>query len=913
MKQKGVSMIELLVSLTILALIAGPIFYVLKTALAVWQEGSSELETTKYIHFYLEPLSQKLHYARDISLVSEYNQTEGYIRYTDSFDRTFTIFYNSPANQTLFDSANSFAHSSVVFTTSEENTDPELLLQKVLQFSIVTYVEDPTTFNIVSANLTASIPYDEINSLKYVVKMEDSKGHHVLEQMVDLARHAREESDSLLTGDSATPFTSFESIDSFINVQSEPDELAAYSDRVFLTHPEETVMIENTGFLFSSISEALEHSVSGNTVLVAYKEEGYNENIIIPEGVTVKGGYSNDNWERNLQKYPSYISTREGISVGNNITAVVFMNSGSTIDGLNINAKDIINGIYAKDVSDITIKNNGISLCDNPIYLENSTATILQNSVTANQHSLVLAGTAKSVIKRNRFHSKTYLLKENVLISAGANITFANNHISSGYTALSLESISNSTFSHNVATKAQNFGVYVSNPSQLSFFNNIIVQNNIGFILNSSFPGDFASTDLRYNLLVNNIFGHVIDIGIDNSNILNSLSDFIWEHANPYFNNVKTFTLSSNSLLIDAGLHSDEVYIQDNPSKGTATNDIGLYGGGESGRIGPFQTAVMASSQLSSAILTAISSSFPGDHLFFEAGTYTLSSSLHLKPHQILSGEHAYSTTLINQSNSAFIHAHDASRIETIHVDANDQTAIVVSDVDDVDVASVVISDASIGISLEKTATSPRFCTFYDSNTGVRFGQEAIGNVSYSLFDSVGVAFENNSGLSVDTHYNILKDVSTHTSGPVTTASNETSTQTMRDPASGIFHLHPSSNAINVDATFDAGAIPFYTYTGTLIFPLLSSNINRHYQSVDVTFAHPQSRKAVLSDLYFTFKDGDTSFQPSDRILIDSETLDTYTLELPESIISDSLIFQVHMTAYTYNKSPTIESIQLHW
>ena len=50
-----------------------------------------------------------------------------------------------------------------------------------------------------------------------------------------------------------------------------------------------TVRIKNTGKYFYSIKEALDHAVSGNTVMVSAKSTPYIESLIVPPGVHLVG------------------------------------------------------------------------------------------------------------------------------------------------------------------------------------------------------------------------------------------------------------------------------------------------------------------------------------------------------------------------------------------------------------------------------------------------------------------------------------------------------------------------------------------------------------------------------------------------------------------------------------------------
>ena len=170
--QRGLNLIELIVVITITAILAVPMINVLRSMLDTWKKGSNQLETIKSSHLYLDPIVEKLRYAEEITFVSLINNTEGYIQFTDLNQQDYTIFYNSRNNQTFFNATNTFAENSLIFLLNSPPLTPELLLQNVDSFAIETYAEDSSLFfRVVSANNTIEPDYDSIISLKIVASV----------------------------------------------------------------------------------------------------------------------------------------------------------------------------------------------------------------------------------------------------------------------------------------------------------------------------------------------------------------------------------------------------------------------------------------------------------------------------------------------------------------------------------------------------------------------------------------------------------------------------------------------------------------------------------------------------------------------------------------------------------------------
>ena len=155
-----------------------------------------------------------------------------------------------------------------------------------------------------------------------------------------------------------TSFSTFDENKTAVdNIQIDPNTVSGDGDMLYIFDVQKPVKIQSSGQYFDSINEAMQEAVSGDIILLGHKEDGYLENINIPAGVTLKGGYNRATWERDLDLYPTKIYIREGVAVANGIVAVVNMNSDTSLEGVELYAKDLEHAIYAKNVSNIRIMN----------------------------------------------------------------------------------------------------------------------------------------------------------------------------------------------------------------------------------------------------------------------------------------------------------------------------------------------------------------------------------------------------------------------------------------------------------------------------------------------------------------------------------------------------------------------------
>ncbi len=911
---KGINLLELLVAITITAILAIPMVNALRSMLHTWQKGTSQLESIKVSHLYLDPLIDRLRYASAVTNISFSNNSSGFIQFTDVTNRSYTVFHNSEFNKTFFKLPNDFPENSIIFFLNTPNPTPELLLQDITSFSFESYAEDSSLyFKVVSANnITTAPDYNRIISLKITATVLIDDFEEPVESLIDLAKTPLEATNSLEIGGNSLPFLTmgfeYDSVD--INDNS----IAFNGDVLSLPFYHKSVKILHTSRYFDTISAALEEAVAGDVVLVGYKEDGYTENFIIPEDVTVRGGYDPQTWERDLDTYPAVIYIREGLNLIDSSSAIIAMENNAVIDGLILDAKNLSYGIYATNANHITIMNTQINHVDTAIYLDNVSGSIIQNSVTANVRSLSLKNSNDITVARNMFYSLNQLTLPNVTLDSLNTILFTNNLVFGGHIGLSIQNSISATLAHNAITQANYFGLNLSNLMSTTIYNNIIAKNNIGVFFDNASIGDFDSNDFNYNFLANNEFGHNNNLALNATNITVNLSDYIWENVNPYFSSIHHFSLKPSSSLIDAGSGSNETYFNGNPSLGTPQNDIGLYGGSYSGRVG-IPNRITFTTDLSVATITnLINQSYVGDYLFFDSGSFDLYQTIELKPYQYLGGVLSDLSLLNHLGNSFLITAADHTIIEQLAFQGNDKPILLIDSNNPTAISQLIFNNASNAITVSTTSANIQFCSFYSCSTGVQAMTNYFGNINYNIFESNTLAIDNNLDTFIFSAHNLFYNNDTLYSGTLMEDNNITNQfSSFRNPDLNRFELMSTSNAIDKHEFYDAGAQEFFHFYGRYITNNLNNDIDRYYKTLTVDFTHPTDTLQVLSGVTIGFINNDQSITLNQQIIIDSETIQSVTIDLPSSIIADDMQLIIQLDSFTFGRSPYIDDITLTW
>jgi len=910
---RGINLIELLIAITITAIIAVPMANALRSMLTTWTKGSNQLESIKTATLLFNPLVEKLRFASSINLVSLTDNNLGYIRYTNNENQRFVVCYNSRFNKNLFNFSNDFPETSLVFFRDEFPPSPELLIQDIKLFSLETYAEDSSLFfRVVSPNNVTNPDYSRIISLKITATISKDGFEESIEQLIDLAKTPIDTTGTLSIGNDSLTFLEMGSDSSGIEIND--NSIAFNGDVLSLPSFSKPVKILHTSRYFETISDALEIAESGDIILVGYLESGYTENLIIPDGVTIRGGYNAATWERDLMKYPTKLFIKEGINLLDSVTSIIAMNSNSTIDGLVLDAKNLTYAIYAKDASNITIQNTAINNVENGIFLNNVSGSFIQNSVTANVSSFTLLNSSDVSLIRNQFRSLNQVSLANVILNSNTSVIIANNHIINGYIGVSILNSSSNTVLNNVITEAAYFGLNINNINSSSMANNIIAKNNIGVFLDTSGLGDFAASDFNNNLLANNEFAQSNNLPLNGTNIVVSVSDYIWDNENPYFSNINTFVLKSSSPLIDAGYGSNEAYFNNNPSLGTAADDIGLYGGSHGGRVGLPSKFLFTPALTSSEIINQINSSYPGDFLFFDGGEYTLLETINLKPYQYLSGLLSNLSLLRHQGSSFLITLADHSIIEQLAFLGNQRSVLSVLNVTDVSISQLIFRDAGNAITAATTSANIQFCTFYNCSTGINLAADYFGQINFNIFETNNLGIENNTGSIIYSSHNVFYDNTTAFSGLLMEDNNVSSAySSFRSPDNNRFELISTSNAVNKSFFYDAGAIEYFHEFGQYISLPITSSLDRYYKSLTIRYTHPEDTFQVLSGVTIGFINNNRSITLNNQIIIDSEDLNSVTVDLPSSIIADDFQLIIQLDSFTFGRSPYIDDITLSW
>ena len=915
--QRGLNLIELIVVITITAILAVPMIKVLRSMLDTWKKGSNQLETIKSSHLYLDPIVEKLRYAEEITFVSLINNTEGYIQFTDLNQQDYTIFYNSRNNQTFFNATNTFAENSLIFLLNSPPLTPELLLQNVDSFAIETYAEDSSLFfRVVSANNTAEPDYDSIISLKIVASVTIDSFTESLEQLIELPKTPFESSSSLTIGNELTPFSSM--IESSSETTIQDNDSSFDGDYLSLPSLTKFVKILHTSRYFDTISEAITVAQPGDTILIGHKEGGYTENIIVPENITLRGGYNPVTWERDLEQYPSVLYIKEGLTLVDSISAIIALSNNSVIDGLVLDAKDLAYAIYASNATNITIMNTQIDNVETALNLNNISGKILQNQITANITSMSVIGSSQTEILRNRVSSLGEDSIPNITIENASNLTFHNNLISNGYIGLSLDSIATSSIDNNIITKASFFGVMLQNLNGSSLNNNAIIENNLGLFFNNSAGGNFTSADLNNNLFAKNEFGNANNIVLNNTNLLAYPSDYEWENQlGPnynFFTNLNSYELQSTSPLIDRGLGSNEVYLNTNPSRGTAVNDIGIFGGVYSGRVGIAKKTAFTTALSSAAIQALLTQSYPGDILFFGSGTHDVNQPISLKPYQYLGGVLPDLTILNHSGASYLVTLSNSNIVEQLSFLGNSKPVMLVDSVENTLLSQLIFNGASTAITLANTDAELKFSNFYQCTTAIKLGTNYTGSINYNIFEATNLAIDNTGNPVVGTSYNHFFNNNTLYSGNVIDYFNQENTASaFRAPNSNRFELRPTANAVNTYLNYDAGAVEYFHHFGNYLSIPITSTLDRYYKTLEINYANLENTYKVLSGITIAFVKGENIITLNNEILIDDESLNSVQIDLPPSLISDDMQLNIQLDSFTFGRSPYIDDITLSW
>lgn len=918
--ERGFSLLEILISLSITVLLFVVFLDAMSTSLSNWTAGKSVVQNTAITHQLHPILDQKLKYAERINDISLSSNTEGYLQYTDSFDTLITVFYNSSANQTRFQATNTYSTSNImaVYHKNGVTSNAETLLQHITQFSITSYLEDSSYYQIASANNTLSIPaLDTIQSIRFVINRTHEGQDELLENLVQLNRTAISFTGDDTVGDESNPFSSHADY-TFENTTTYPDG-GTTSDGLRLSSPNLTVKIQNTGLYFSSIQSALDASHSGDTILIADKGSPYVESLLIPAGRTLKGGYNPITWERNIATYQTTIQPQSGLSAFAGLSTTLFLKNNTTLDGVRIDGNDLEYAIYGTGLTNVTITNCTIVNCDIGIFFNNTSGDISNNSVTANETALFIQNTSNdTTIARNRFESTNLVEEHTIIVLESSHLYFYNNLCSFGYNTLQITDSSTLVLLNNMFTLAQNFGVFFQDSTNIVFHNNVVAKNNIGIIAAFSEENESPNVSIQYNFFANNVFGHDLNTPLDNTNITRTIAESTWGSSNPFFIDLIDYELQIGSeSIIDLGNPAStlsDLYIANNPSKGTTRNDIGLYGGFYAGRIGSPEVHTITPVD---DIQTIVTNAYPGDMIALTEGTFTLNTPLTIKNFSSFSGTNPDESVIINNTGSYALLLGDHASLADIMIQgtltnhgvqtASDGTSAL---------TNIVIQNCNRGLHINDTSTQVSFSTFFNNSTDIAVFGDQISTINYCVFSASSLSINNLSSVSCIGEYNVFHDVSTQYSGSYTTTSDVTlddDDPLFWDSASQFFQLNPSANCIDISLNRDPGAFEYYTYTGYVLTSIYDTSIAHHYSSLDVSFGGVEGIDSTFTTVAIELWSDDASVTLSPIQVFNDNDAVTTTYDIPERMISNQLQIKFLLTSYWINRSPYINEYTLTW
>lgn len=920
-KQKGLTFVELIIVLALMALVSVPLIRILNTTLKYWQTSKTQLKSTLDVHYLLTSLIEKLSTTQSVIDISDMNNELGYIKFKNKNGDVQAIFLNTIENQEQLSAVNFFKNNDIVYQDHEGAFSS--LISNVSVFELQSFGEvrqkGKPFIRIVSANNIGNIPFDEINSIRFIIQT-DIDGHtELLEQLVDLSSDMRASTGSLEFG---TIDTSFENTEDQTYSIENLDLTVDSNGLTYLnlTPTIETVKILNTGQYFTNITEALNEAVSGDIILVASKENDYTENIIIPEGVSLLGGYDPITWQYNPDLYKTKLNAQIGFLFEQ---GTIIMNSNTVIDGFIINGQNLEYGIYGNNVNGAQISNNKIYNLDVPIYFQTgSNIHIYGNTVTTNKSSLVLNSIDNGTVVRNRFKSNNLLLKDNVILNEGSNILFANNLITNGYYSFKATDTIQLTILNNIFFNAYSASVVLRDLPQGIFRNNAIIQNNLGLILFTNKSNVLSPNEIQYNFFLNNSYQDA-GFNLDATNITDKLSnEELNTLPNKYFVDLIDFELVNNpqlgqvSPLIDSGMPNvayNENFIDNNPSKGTLLNDIGLYGGPYAGRVGYPTVVPIDFTSLSNAIETW-ESTFPGDVLTLNEGNFNITSRLTVKPYQVVTGKGVFSTKLNNISGTNLFNVSNYSFLTNFSIESTENNAITAYTNDSFLLRNIFFKGKSSSITVSTGLAKIQYASFFSVNNPILVKTGANLNLSHSIIENAELGIKNESSNTSKVSYTIFTNLDLLFSGSVFETNNIISDSSVFwDTNKDLFILKPSSNAIEIDTIRDAGAIEFYEKKGSILLPQLNSKVNRFYSSIELTFRNDPNKKSAISAIFAEFINENTSTIIDDYTIIDTETITSNIMTLPNNIIGNSIFLKVHLNSYTFNHTPIVDTIKISW
>jgi parallel beta-helix repeat protein len=248
------------------------------------------------------------------------------------------------------------------------------------------------------------------------------------------------------------------------------------------------VTISETGACFTTIQEAINAAVDGQTVVIIQARE-FNESVVVNKSVVLTSNTATrPTIFQNIASVPQ--KTVINVTSGNSTVSNVLVKYNGT--GSNTN------GITAFQVNNVTIDNVTASVkttsSNYGIYLYYSNQSTIKNSNSSNNcYGFYLNENSNNTFTSNIANDNLYY---GFYIIDNLNNTLTNNTANYNNEGFHLESSSNNIFTNNTINGNINYGIYLYGSSNNTFTNSTANYNYYGFYLDYSSNNIFTNNTI---------------------------------------------------------------------------------------------------------------------------------------------------------------------------------------------------------------------------------------------------------------------------------------------------------------------------------------------------------------------------------------------------------------------------------
>lgn len=935
--ERGFTLLELLFTLAVSALIAVIFFRSLSEGFSVWDRGGARLNSAQKSQGSLPELNQKLKGASKILDVSLSSNESGYVVYQDNAGQQIAVYKNSAQNNRAF-GENTFKENTLVVRYGTDK--PEVLLTDVSKFKIISYTDyegdrsarTPYKLRIASPNNTvAPVNFDDITSFRISIGKTDGDVPYELTLLSTLDRGRLDNPGEVTFGESFNGTTQllFGGADGTapftlkgVEILEEP--LRIDDDALMLSIPIGAVRIASTGKFFTTIRAAIAAAKPSQDIWVS--EGVYDAAVSLNAGIRLLGGFDRETWIRDVNANPTIIRMRPGVHAFG-----VRMGNNTTLDGFEIDGETLSSqAIILRNVSNVTLSNleiydieTGIDARKSSFRLQNSTISVDSRSINAQNNGLI-------ELYRNKFISQNSARESNLYFFNSFPVIIANSLIFGG--DIGVETVGDDD---PMAVKIINSVIKGAEEICLSFtdvtyevVNNIVHSCVAGMTFDSP-----IGNNVHYNI--------VADVDLTSPGLVLPgdnlvLSEGQWDDGESYVTDLTSYLPVQGSPLIDSGspaeAYNDYVYdfesefpaigsntegaLTPRPSKGTARSDVGAYGGSHAGRIGVGRRTTISPSQSPQSVVEA--SVWPGDHVHFLGGFHSFSRVEF--PHDVwVTGEHE-DTLLINSSGTAALNMRGRSEISNLVIDGSSRIGVLSTAGSVLRLSGVVVYGSNIGAYFYRSQGVINQSDFVANQEGVNVIANADDvsrvYIQHSLLVDNRVAVRNEFSQVFSIQNDYFKN-SSDSAGSVESDGDLRRDPSFFDEGANLYFLMPQSLArvANGMTDRDLGAYPFTQVTGSAMSPPLESNINRRYLSLRVTVSG-DPRSANGKQLGFVqprIKSFDVEQVLTPSIIVRGPEEQIMTWDLGATVLSRQFHVILDISSYRLRTSPKVDGVKLEW